>query len=115
MLSKSRRVPRELFKTIFKDKKSRLIHLHSDHFSLAVKEALNTPARAGVSVSKKVSKSAVVRNKVRRRTYSTLRDIVGTLKRGIYLVSAKKGADKLTFEKLSEEIGTLVLKFHREK
>ena len=43
--------------------------------------------RAGVVVSKKVSKSAVVRNRIRRRVYAYLSAAKPTLKSGDYVVS----------------------------
>lgn len=47
----------------------------------------NGEFRAGVVVSKKVSKSAVVRNRIRRRVYAYLSAVKPTLKPGDYVVS----------------------------
>jgi ribonuclease P protein component len=111
MLDKSRRVPRELFKTIFEDKKNRLTRLHSSNFSLAVSTERGERARAAVAVSKKVSKSAVARNKVRRRAYSVFDAHMSELEGGIYMLMAKKGADKLNFEAFKTEAEGLISKF----
>jgi ribonuclease P protein component len=111
MLDKGRRVPRELFKEVFEEKKHGLEHAHSINFSLISKNVVEARARVGVSVSKKVSKSAVVRNKIRRRAYSALRHSIDKTRGGIYLLSAKKGAEKLKFEALKTEIEKIFSKF----
>ncbi|OHA92319.1 MAG: hypothetical protein A3J09_02475 [Candidatus Zambryskibacteria bacterium RIFCSPLOWO2_02_FULL_51_21] len=55
-----------------------------------------------ISVSKKVSKSAVVRNTVRRRIRPILKNI--SLKPAKYLLIAKPGAEKLKGKTLEEEL-----------
>ncbi len=62
-----------------------------------------------VSVSKKVSKSAVDRNTLRRRTYSVLMSLLPKLNKGLYLIRAKPGAKGLHGEKLTNEITKLLL------
>lgn len=57
-----------------------------------------------VSVSKKVSQSAVVRNRVRRRIYSLLFYLIPTLSSGAYLFVVKPGTDKLKIDELESEI-----------
>lgn len=50
------------------------VSVRSPHFLLRVHRASNrTESRAAVVVSKKVSKRAVVRNRIRRRIYETVR------------------------------------------
>jgi ribonuclease P protein component len=61
-----------------------------------------------VSVSKKVAKSAVVRNAIRRRSYAALEPRLQSLPRGLYLLSAKPGADKLRGEALEAELSALL-------
>ena len=60
---------------------------------------------ASVVVSKKVEKSAVKRNKIRRRLYDILRrhkDAGG--KSGIYIIIVKGGANKLSYKELKKEL-----------
>lgn len=105
MLPKSQRVPRSSFGPLIESRNS----LHDKHFSLKYVEGLGP--RVAVSVSKKVSKSAVRRNKVRRRVYSTVSKIIPGLKKGLYLVVSRPGADKLSFFELETEIRRLFSKF----
>lgn len=100
MLPKSKRVERRLFKPLLESKRA----AHSPHFSL--RSASSESARASVSVSKKVSKSAVVRNKVRRRVYSALRDM--EMPRRMLLFIAKPGAEKVKGEALTNELEKLI-------
>jgi ribonuclease P protein component len=104
MLPKNKRIPRSLFSEILKSRH----FTHSAHFSLRIGVSGEKTARAAVSVSKKVSKSAVVRNSIRRRTYSALAPHLPSLSTGLYLVVAKSGAEKLKGEALNKEIGALL-------
>ncbi|MEX0932420.1 MAG: ribonuclease P protein component [Parcubacteria group bacterium] len=111
MLSKQKRIPRKLFKQIIEQSSgatSRPRFLHSKHFSVRFADFGGESARIAVSVSKKVSKSAVLRNRTRRRAYSSLRDSLPLLKAGLYLVSAKPGAEKLKGEALKLELEDLL-------
>lgn len=66
-------------------------------------------ARVAVSVSKKVSKKAVTRNLIRRRTYAAVADFYHELKPGLYLFSARPGAQKAKGERLKSELRSLVV------
>ncbi|NJK62237.1 MAG: ribonuclease P protein component [Synechococcaceae cyanobacterium SM2_3_1] len=74
--------------TSFTAKHLRLVALKhpqcSDNDSLAVMPALTT--RIGLSVSKKVSKHAVVRNRIRRQLRSSFRQLLPFLSPGWLLV-----------------------------
>lgn len=85
----------------------------SAHISLRFSQGEEKTAKVAVTTSKKVSKSAVTRNTVRRRVYSALRPIVSRIKPGLYLFITKKGADKLRGEKLSSELDLLLKGFER--
>jgi ribonuclease P protein component len=61
--------------------------------------------RLGVSVSKKVSKQAVSRNRVRRRVYNIVKEL--SLKPSLYLFAAKPGAEKASVTALKEELKSL--------
>src|SRR3989344_626391 len=99
MLSKNRRVPRVLFPEVIKSGKS----FHSGLFSVRVSPS--SDSRISVSISKKVSKLAVVRNRTRRRVYSALREFV---KPGLYLLTGRPGVEKLKGEELKEEVSKLI-------
>lgn len=62
-------------------------------------------SRFSVTVSKKVSKSAVDRNKIRRRVYSLLRKHISNIKDGYRIViSVKSGTDKIDIKDLNKEL-----------
>lgn len=105
MLAKKNRIPRKLFKNLLEEKR----YFNSPHFSLRVAHSTDN-ARIAVSVSKKVSKKAVDRNKLRRRAYATVLPMVKDLRNKFYLISAKPGAEKLKMEQLREEIMNLLSK-----
>ena len=105
MLPKNKRVPRALFKAILEEKNFQ----NSPHFSLRYSKKLGE-TRFAVSVSKKVSKKAVVRNKIRRRAYESLKTFANKTSPGLYLVIAKNGADKTKRQELDTEIKELFLK-----
>lgn len=104
MLPKNKRIPRLLFSEILKSRH----FTHSPHFSLRLGLSDEKFARVAVSVSKKVSKSAVVRNAIRRRAYSVLFSQISSLPAGLYLFVAKAGAEKIKGEALEKEIGVLL-------
>ncbi len=72
------------------------------------------PSKFSFVVSKKVSKSAVQRNLLRRRGYSALRLILGKKKLhtlpvlGVFFL--KKDAEKLTFSAFQNEVRLLLKK-----
>lgn len=76
-----------------------------NHFYLRLSLADKT--RVIISVSKKVSKKAVIRNRIKRRVRAVMRDLIKNLKPGIYLVIAKSGAEKIKGEELKNELKSL--------
>ena len=62
---------------------------------------------AAVVVSKKVSKSAVKRNKIRRRVYNVIRN---TNKTGVFIFILKPKSIELSFEELKKSIVELINK-----
>lgn len=68
-------------------------------------------SRFAVSVPKKVVKKAVLKNKIRRRTYSLIKSFKSRLKSGFYiLIIMKSGAEKLSFGNLKDEIEKIFVK-----
>lgn len=108
MLKRPDRIQRKEFSQILLSRR----FADAPHFSLRVGEGSGT-ARAAVSVSKKVAKSAVVRNAIRRRAYASVAEELPLLAPGLYLFRAKSGAEKLRGEALREEI-SLALKGFRK-
>ena len=105
MLPKKSRISRELFSKLLLDSK----YINFPTFSLRyLNNSEIKETRIGVSVSKKVSKSAVVRNTVRRRVYTTTSSLFKNFPSGFFLFVAKPGAEKLKGEKLKEEIKKLL-------
>ncbi|MDB5254094.1 MAG: rnpA [Parcubacteria group bacterium] len=100
MLPKDKRLPRELFTELLERSK----YANSLHFSL--RYVLGSSTRVGVSVSKKISKKAVVRNRTRRRVYFAVQSL--DLPSGLLLFVAKKGAETLKGEVLHKELQNLL-------
>ena len=97
-------MPRELFEELL----TRSQYANSPHFSLRFRIQGSSP-RFGVSVSKKISKSAVVRNSVRRRVYASLREEVPHITPGLYLFVAKTGSGVIKGDTLTSEIKNLLV------
>ena len=107
MLPKNQRVPRKLFSELLLGSS----YINSPLFSLRfVSSSPIKETRIGVSVSKKISKSAVVRNTVRRRVYSAASKFFKKFPNGVFLFVAKPGAEKLKGEKLMMELAKLLEK-----
>lgn len=104
MIPKNLRISRRLFGSIMESGRV----FHSPHFSLRLAPA--DSARVAVSVSKKVSKSAVARNRSRRRAYAAIAPLVFALPPKLYLFSAKSGADRLNAQELKSELAALLKK-----
>lgn len=107
MLPKNRRIPRDTLKDTSRFGKS----LNSQHFFLKVIPAPSGVARFSVSVSKKISKKAVVRNRTRRRIYSSIKASLLGIAPGLYILSAKTGVDRLKGEVLGRELNTVFSSF----
>lgn len=107
MLNKKSRIPRKSFSDLLTNSK----YVNSPDFSLRFILNQNTSnPRIGVSVSKKISKSAVVRNTTRRRIYSALRGLITNLPNGTFLFVVKNGGEKIKGEKLAQELYKLLEK-----
>lgn len=108
MLPKERRIPKSYFNHLIKDGQRK----NSQHLLLYIsKNGQDKPYKTKISfsVSKKVTNSAVVRNKLRRRGYSVVERYISNLKPNLLLFfSYKKGSEKLSFENIREEVGFLL-------
>lgn len=64
-----------------------------------------------ISVSKKVSKKAVIRNRVKRRVRAVMRDLLPQLKAGKYLIVAKPSSQDVKGEELKKELRLLFVSY----
>lgn len=87
MLPATRRLPRAQFTTHVTTGR----RYHSPHLTISYTPT-TTPAQAAVVVSKKVAKSAVARNRLRRRLYAALASSPVYQGTGVYVIMAKAGA-----------------------
>lgn len=105
MLPSSKRIPRDSLKPILDSG----VVFHSTFFLLRTKRAAHKAF--AVLVSKKVAVSAVRRNKLRRRVYSLLQTRFPLLKTTSQtIISAKSGAQNLSYSVLEKEIDALLIK-----
>lgn len=61
--------------------------------------------KAAVVVSKKLAKTAVVRNRMRRRVYAALSPLFEISKKVTVIVYPKKETEKAPFQRLQDELG----------
>lgn len=101
MLSKRERISKSQFAEILKSRQ----FTNSPHFTLRSVPG-GGAAKFAVSVSKKVSKKAVIRNRVRRRAYSALPEASP----GLHLLIAKPGSEHVKGEALRDELALLFKK-----
>lgn len=108
MLSKTRRIERKYFNQILSNSKRH----NSKSFTLYVSKIEDGGAVKGsrwaFSVSKKVIKTAVGRNKQRRRGYSAVAKLVSIVKPGYFLFFVYKKGFETEYTALEGEIKTLL-------
>ncbi len=104
MLPRTQRIPTQLFKEIVQKGSA----FHAPLFSIRVKKAQNK-SRFGVSIPKKVAKTAVLRNNIRRRVYSVLQTIQPNEPHFIVFV-VKAGIEKIKQAELKQEIEKIFVK-----
>jgi len=108
MLIKEKRIKkRKEFEVIFKDSKS----LRDNLFILKVAKNNLQISRFGFIVSQKVSKKAVVRNKVRRRLVATIKATEKNIKEGNDIVFiALSGIEKKEFSEIKRAVNNALIK-----
>jgi ribonuclease P protein component len=77
------------------------------HFYLMVKPSAKV--KVVISVSKKISKKAVIRNRIRRRVRPITREFISSLSPATYFIVAKPGAEKIKGKELENELRSLVV------
>ena len=107
MIPKKSRINREDFEKMMK--MGRLCN--GGLFSLRFLKNTGKSTHFSVVVSKKVAKTAVLRNKIRRRGYSIFQKVQKELKNnGFIILFAKKGAEKATFAETEAQIQEILKK-----
>ena len=106
MLPRSERISTKLFKEVIQ---KGAIH-HSDFLILRSQKTLSL-SRFGISVPKKVAKTAVLRNKIKRRLYL----IIKSLKPRISIptntiIIVKSGLEKANLKQTHEEVVKIFVK-----
>ncbi len=105
MLPKQKRITKDSFKSILL--KGALYH--ADYFTL--RTIPSEKEGFAVSVSKKVAKGAVDRNRIRRRAYSVIRSLLHQIKsNSMSILSAKSNAKDISFGSTREDIEKLLKK-----
>jgi ribonuclease P protein component len=102
MLPKKRRLTKQMFPSVLSGGK----RFYSLHF-LAYISHINTkePSRFAFSVSKKICKNAVDRNRLRRQGYSIVSKYIKEVKPGfLVLFSFKKAPYPLSFGDMEKEV-----------
>ncbi|HEC33030.1 MAG TPA: ribonuclease P protein component [Candidatus Kaiserbacteria bacterium] len=84
----------------------------SDTVSISMSSTTNNSSNSKftVVVSKKIIKTAVARNLLKRRVYSVISHHLFNIKPGVYMVYIKKEAKSATYKKLKEDIGNVFKK-----
>lgn len=107
MLPSNRRIERKLFSHIMT--KSKRYHSTSFVFYVSTIEGKpNSPSRFSFSVSKKILKSAVLRNKQRRRGYSVINKHLKVIKPGFLCFFVYKNGFHTNFSDLEKDIQGLL-------
>jgi ribonuclease P protein component len=104
MLKRAQRVKRVVFTDFFKKGK----RVHSEYLTVVY-----TPFptfHGSVVVSKKVSKKAVERNRIRRRIYHTLANHAPSSQTGVFIVVVKPPYINLTRKQAKSEVEALVVR-----
>ncbi len=109
MLPKSNRILRSEFENIIKNGK----RLHSPIFILYINKPKNPNSKKfAFSVSKKVCKGAVGRNKLRRQGYSVVQKQIKNIKEGyLFVFVYKKTIKTPNYQEIEENINSLLREF----
>ncbi|KKT45125.1 MAG: hypothetical protein UW34_C0005G0011 [Parcubacteria group bacterium GW2011_GWA2_44_15] len=109
MIPSSRKVGKDLFETLMKKGRS----FTSESLNVRILAVTGgQPARFSVVVAKKMEKSAVQRNKYKRRVYSLLRPFLDKVQPGsVCALFLKKKVGKGDLSLLNTEIKTFFKKF----
>jgi len=78
---------------------------------LSIRYLLSNKTKISVSVSKKVAKNAVDRNRIRRRVYVAFRELVSNINKPVFImIIPKKDCKTVLMSSIKDEIGSLLRK-----
>lgn len=107
MVPKNNRINRENFEKVMK--KGGFVN--SSLFSLRFTKKLEKSTCFSIVVAKKIAKTAVLRNKIRRRAYSILKKLTRNLESPYFIILfSKKGVETASFEETRTDIESLLKK-----
>jgi ribonuclease P protein component len=100
MLPRSQRISKE----VFKETQTKGLIFHSPLFFLKCSNT-DSGSRFAVVISKKIAKTAVIRNRVKRRIYSIVKDLIPrfVIKRSV-VITIKKNIEDISHDVLKKEI-----------
>lgn len=104
MIPKTNRINREDFEKVMKKGG----FLNSSFFTLRFLKNVENKGNFSVVVAKKVAKTAISRNKIRRRAYSVIGKYVKTPY--FIILFGKKGVEKATFSEVEADIVSVLEK-----
>ncbi len=108
MLPKKRRIQRSQFSSILSAGK-RYTTPHLLAYVALQSEKMSAESQFSFSVSKKVCKLAVDRNRFRRRGYSTINTYLSRINPGFLIFfSFKKGSEGISFDTLYAEVSDIL-------
>jgi ribonuclease P protein component len=84
--------------------------ISGDFFSLSLSPSITGAVQCACVVSKKVSKLAVKRNLIRRRTRAALQNHLSALKPGVYIFHAKRESVKAPYTDIKADIEKITAK-----
>ena len=106
MLPKSKRLSTKLVTSVMGKGQS----FHSPFFVIRL-AAGNEKSSFSISVPKKIAKTAVQRNKIRRQAYSAIKTMESGVKGGFNaVVIAKSGLENLSFDEVKSELEKIFVK-----
>lgn len=110
MVATQHRIPRAQFPTYFASGK----RFHSEYFTVVYTKSIDF--KVSVVVSKKVAKSAVDRNRLRRRAYGVVeRFVKDQSMSGVYIVLYKPGALKAARVGLQGQLAGLLAQIEKAR
>ena len=107
MLSKKQRLEKSSFSFVFRHGEVK----KTDNFLVKMAELSDGTAGCAAVVSKKTAKNAVVRNRIRRKVYSALRECFSTKAKKSFIFIVTKDISLVPVAKLASEVSGVIKLF----